>query len=201
MLGFGRKTQETAVIEQPLSVKISVPAPISIEAELKKEERSAYAKLATEIGFRPAALIKDELFAFLQDNHFCVYPYGKVKSYLDHQFGRKQNPHHNWDHTWGWCPLLNTDKGTSDLLIGLHGRNERDNGEFEFERTYHGAVPYAVLDLVKNIQKTIPEIHFFVSDVMRPQDRRGGDPFLAVTTPGLVEMIIVAVWDEPSFRS
>lgn len=198
-------TQEMSVMERPQPITISAPIPVTMEAELEHEERLAYVKLAAEIQFRPAALIKDELLAFLHDNHFPVYPYDKVKVYLDQQFGKKlvdTGDSGSHRHTWGWCPLRQTDQGKSNLSINVPRPNNMyglDNGRFEFDRIYHGKFPLAAMCLVKDLQETVPGVHFFVSDVMKPQDRRG-DPFLAVTTPGLEEMIVIFEWDEPSFR-
>ncbi|MDO8600488.1 MAG: hypothetical protein Q7R73_02600 [bacterium] len=192
---FGRKSAVVLVQEPLVPIRVERPVPISLEAELKEEEKKQYAKLCDEIGFRPAALIKEELLAFLQEKQLRVYPYQGVKEYLDAQFGKKDRQ--DWGHTWGWCPLREADQSMSDLPA----RNfNNDNGGFSFNRTYHGAIPFGVLDSVKQLISAVPGLHFFVSDIMRPQDR-SGDPFLAVSAPGMAEMIVIAAWDEPSFRS
>jgi len=179
------------------------PAPVSIDAELAQEERLAYAKLAEELAFHPAALRLEKLRGYLASRKSLVYPYRKVKEYLDQKFGAK-DLHEGWSHTWGWCPLRESDMGKSDLpAFGTASTNSlysADNGQFIFGRTYHGAVPFPTLSLVKEIAESVPGVHFFVSDAMKPRDRAGRDPFLGVSTPGTEEMIIIAEWDEPSFR-
>lgn len=193
---FGRRGW--AVITKVRSQVIAQPEPVSIEAELAAEERSAYTDLAKEIGFQPAALVKERTLAFLQKSGIKVFPYDKVKLYLDSKFGKKEG---FWGHTWGWCPLRESDKGKSDLLsVGSSGIRNVDNGQIQFDRPYHLAIPFPVLDLVRNLSQEVPGIHFFVSDMSRAQDH-SADPFLAITTPGMYEIIVIAEWDEPSFRA
>lgn len=206
MAFFNKKTsvvEELALTQNKPSVPVqSVPVQIDIDTEMKEEERKAYIQVCREIGFCPAAIIKDKILAFLVENHLKVYPYDKVKKYLDWQFNKKKNPHSGRDHTWSWCPLRETDRGKSDLTCQVENHvfpnPFNDNGEFEFNRTYHAAVPFAVLDLVKQLDKSVPGLLFFVSDAVRLEHRQS-DPFMAVTTPGLAEMIVIAVWDEPNF--
>ena len=192
--------------ERSIPVPIKKPSLVSVDTELLEEERKAYGKLCTEIGFMPAALIKEKALALLRANQFKIYPYEQVKSYLDREFGvRKEGV--EWkstpSQTWGWCPLREVDMGKCDLVPLVCGSKSHymDNGEIVFTYSYHGAVPFAVLDLVKQVIQVVPEISFFVSDCIRPEDRIERDPFLAISTPGLGEMIVIAEWDEPSFRS
>lgn len=197
-MSFFKKSLNTVERLDPVSIGNEALVPVSIEAEMKQEERKAYAELCRQIEFSPAAIIKDEILAFLVDRGFKVYSYGSVKTYLDCLFGKRNNPR---GQTWSWCPLRVKDQGKSDLARRTNNEVfpwNQDNGKFELDRTYHGAVPFAVLDLVKGLDRSSPGLLFFVSDVMQPQDRKG-DPFLAVTTPGLAEMIVIAVWDEPNF--
>jgi len=192
---FRKQLSTTPLKPSDRGLAVVQPLPISVEAELRQEERIDYARVCREIGFHPAALIKQEIIGFLEDRQLRIFPYEQVKVYLDDQFGIKKKD--ECVHRWGWCPLREVDKLKSNLV--LHARSfDTDNGEVEFNRTYHGAIPIHVLDLVKEISTAVPGLAFFVSDVVKPRDR-SGDPFLAVTTPGLEEMLVIAEWDEPSF--
>ena len=203
MFGIGRSKVSVTSALPAVQVSESVlparkvlehPKPVMLEAAMSDGERSAYNELAKEIGFRPASLIKDELLAFLQELHLPVYPYTEVYGYLNKSLGYGSS---GWGQTWSWCPLRDLDCNQSDL-------EERDhrsgNGAFKMDRTYHGAVPFDVVDLVKKISKKIPDAHFFVSDTVKAIDRVGKDPFLGVSAIGMGEMIIIAEWDEPAFQ-
>jgi hypothetical protein len=203
MFGIEKKNVlEVGTTIIPVIKKSPTPTPISIEAELAEEEHKEYVQISEELGFRPAALIKDELLAFLSKRDLKVYVYGEVKQYLDQKFGRKIEREASWRHTWGWCPLREVDMEKSDL-VAYNNRDAYivDNGEFTFNRTYHGAIPFSVLWLVKEISKSIQGLYFFVSDAKQPQDRVNRDPFLAVSAPGMAEIIVIAEWNEPSFHA
>ena len=199
--GSSSLATKTAIISAEQNNELQPPALVSVETQLTEIARNEYYEISNEIGFHPAALIKDELIAFLKNKEMGIYDYGEVKTYLDNKFGKKPSLK-GWCHTWAWCPLRDIDMGKSSLPV--YGSTEvynTDNGGFIFNRSYHGAVPAQVIRAVRDILKEVKGVHFFVSDVMRARDRSGTDPFLGASAPGSDEIIVIAEWDEPAFNA
>lgn len=182
---------------------VAAPAPtslvpgVTLEAELSHAERVAYLELAQQIGFAPAALAKEQLAVFLAERQLPTYAYAEVEAHLNRCFGWPKDT--VWAQTWGWRPLRQADVGGADLQP-YESRLRVDNGAFMFSDPYAAGIPFSVLALVRDVSEAIPSLRFFVSDVPKIVDRKG-DPFLAVTCRGLEELIVIAEWDEPTFRS
>lgn len=160
-----------------------------------KLNKIVVADVLTTVSFTPAALMKNRLLTYLKDNSLEIFPYDEMTSYLNGQFeisgsGRYQNQ------TWGWRPLRAYDIGKSDLVDWSH-RRKTANGKYVFETPYQAPIPGHILEIVRDISKTVSCVYFFVSDVPKMKkirERVRPDPFLAATCSGLKEMIIVAAF-------
>jgi hypothetical protein len=192
-------------------VVAAVLEPVAEEASpaLSGSELAEYTRLCESIGWSPAALTEQRLRSFLDENGLCVYPYERVRAYLDNKFGPlKGNVSEGvntayWTRvytTWCWRPLRAEDVNAHRFNMALRGQNGSVINDGGF---YHGRIPLEVLMTVENVKEHFPEVRFFVSDVIRPEERVG-DPFLGISFPGLettdAPMLVVERWNEPAFR-
>lgn len=180
---FQRNRQDAAAAteqEMTATAVLEVPPPQPVEVEIAANELAEYKKVAAEVGFRPSALVQAELEELLRENNIHVYDYDKVSAFLTQHFAGQE---------WGWRPLRDSDDGK----LVSHGEG---NGEI-VRRTYRQAVPLPVLLTVKKIASAIPEVQFYVSDLVGSVNDQ--DPFLMVCAAG-VNRYVVERWNEPGFR-
>jgi hypothetical protein len=184
-------------------IKPAVPRPTPALVTLtdgEMEKLVAYRKTADALGFRPAQLILNEIYAFMADAGIEVFELRKVRSYLT------ANKPKGVDH-WCWRPLRADDaikKYTWDL--DDDGRPEND-GYYSSSlwecRPYESLVPAHALEKVARIQARFgKDVKFFVSDFAKPDT----DPFIMCRPApcdsgdgGRPYEIVFDVWDEPGF--
>lgn len=177
-------TQVAVMVEEPVAAKP--------ELVLAGDALREYNRVAKAIGWKPGALLEQNVRNFLAENGLCVFPYEKVEAYLDSKFGKFRGI--TVDSTWVWRPLRENDFG-----LERHAWVARRNGSIiEKGPYYHGPIPPPVMATVEKIAQAFPEVKFFVSDVPEPEDRFG-DPFLALCGLGM-KLLPVERWEEPSFR-
>lgn len=197
---FARKQRDTGLEEEEKQVTL-LPQASPVVVHIGQKKLDEYIEQTERLNFSPAVLTREKLVLFLQTNNHGVYNYDEVSAHLTSKFGEVgQNQYYN--QTWGWRPLTASDVDQSDLTL-WDNRGNGDgckNGEFAFEGTYQAEIPFEVLSFVETVKKAVPEIFFFVSDAPSRREREvAKDPFLALTLPGIEEMIVVFQWDEPKF--
>lgn len=190
MFGFGKSKQSTTVVVEPEPDEVVVepvfPSVRTPESELSELECEEYRRLAKQVGFRPANLIREEIVDILRRLERPVFDRQEVEAYLDAKFlSGKSSPR------WAWIPLRDADD--SKLT---NNRKDNQNGVI-VKGSYQRGVPLFVLRLVQQVSEEVPEAVFYVSD--DPRYSSAEDPFLGVTAAGM-SMLIIAQWDEPGFR-
>lgn len=151
-----------------------------------------YLKVAKSVGLDSAAIQESNLLQALKDREVKVYDFDKVDQYL-YRKALKQGANMRWV----WKPMRTADmkavENSSTRYQDIAGMG------FVHPVEYTHPIPERVLDLAGCLLDDVKDSIFFVSDysVIHP------DPFLAVTTPKLLEahkVYIVAAWDEPTFE-
>lgn len=155
---------------------------------------AGYRSLAAEVGLIPSRT-SDEAAVLdgIAQEGLRVYDYEKVDGYLWRKAAR-EGAHARWV----WKPLRGRDENAiteraysaANVLVAKVG--------YVINQQYQQEVPARVLAELKCMIADIPDALFLVSDyeVIKP------DPFLAVTTPKLLQagkIWIVDRWDEPGF--
>lgn len=180
------------------SVIVLPEKPVPITPHKGVVPLGTYEKLAEELEFMPAQLLREQLLMFLAENDIPIYDYAEVDKYLIHE-AEKQKKY------WIWRPLRERDKpkdwinieghyanGSTESAWRAHGSYRRDESAY---RPYDKAIPIHILQDVKKIQDRFKDkLSFFVSDYDVPKP----DPFIMVTALD-VGTIIFGVWDEPAF--
>jgi hypothetical protein len=167
--------------------------------EVKVESIEAYRKLADSVGFRPARLILNELYAFLEEESIEIFNGTKVYNYLSSI--KPEDCTH-----WCWRPLREKD-ATTAYIWGRDANFNYEDGFYDAThaswqcRPYNSLIPYHALEKVAKIENKFGNyVKFFVSDFANPDV----DPFIMcqATPPqdGGRSMIIFDCWDEPGFK-
>ena len=199
---FGLKKQQTLVEVPPTEAQV-IPFPISNvpQRSADPEAQSSYQELATSLGFRPAALVREQLIAFFVENDIKLFDYDMVCAWLSHKKQEAGMPY------WCWRPLREKDE-IQNFAWGLNTWNKPAmdgyyaHGDDQCQ-PYDLLVPRHALEKVAKIEKVFgDDVKFFVSDYARPNP----DPFIMVRPAGmerdglLVQYLLVFdVWDEPGF--
>lgn len=177
-------TTETKNIVVPAQPEAHEVAPSLVDGEA-----AAYARTCKAIGYEPAALVVEELLAFMQEKRIKRYDNEKVDAYLQAK-AKKELGHYG---AWHWSPLRASDAGSETKL-----RDEDGWSSGTASQAYQKAIPLRVLARVEQfMQKFGDKVRFLVSDyaVKKP------DPFIAVVPKqGGVDPIVFDVWDEPDFK-
>lgn len=195
MKWFGSNTTAALV---PMASTIEVPTvevpikPVAKEVavELNEMEQQELNRVMESLGLDNSALSKQQLLCALKHLDIPVFDFEEVRCYMNKLFKSERS-------AWGWRPIRSVNVDFSGIERGYAGDNWA-NGKVRFGNSYEQAIPLAVLLTAEKIQRAMPSVGFFVSDAVRKSDVR--DPFLAVSLPGLAEMIVVEVWDEPGFK-
>lgn len=151
---------------------------------------ASYMKTATAINLKSPAMDEAELAQVIVDHGFSIYEYSSVDNYLYHQ-ALKQGTNVRWV----WKPMRDADQKSvvSQSFQTFDGMGRISNME-----VYAKAIPERVLEKAECLLTELPDAILLVSDyeVVHP------DPFLAVTTPRMLQahrIFIVDQWDEPGF--
>ena len=113
MFSMFKRSAAAAVLEE---TPLVVPTRVTVQPTMDDEARAEYVEKAKALGVVNAALKQEMLLALLRENGISIYPYEKVKAYLDKMFGLCQRRHDFGSHypscdTWGWHPLRAEDNG------------------------------------------------------------------------------------------
>jgi hypothetical protein len=158
-------------------------------------EAAAYQRTCKAIGYEPAALVVEELLAFMQEKRIKRYDNAKVDEYLT----AKAKKALGTGGVWYWKPLRAQDVGKEHEERGAAagGWGESTSKKARKE-PYQQAIPLRVLARVEQfMQKFGDKVRFLVSDYAEQKP----DPFIAVVPKqGGVEPIVFDVWDEPDFK-
>jgi len=151
---------------------------------------ASYMKTAKAIHLKSPAMDEAELAQIIVDHGFSIYEYAPVDNYLYHQ-ALKQGT----SVRWVWKPMRELD-----------AKSVKDQASWQTfdgmgrisQSVYAKAIPERILEKAECLLTELPEAILLVSDyeVIRP------DPFLAVTTPRMLQahhIFIVDQWDEPGF--
>lgn len=152
----------------------------------------SYLKVANAIGLKSAAIEESNLLQALKDREVKVYDFDKVDQYL-YRKALKQGANMRWV----WKPMRSADM----KAIENSATRYQDIAGMGFVHPveYTHPIPERVIDLAGCLLQEVENAIFFVSDYSAIHP----DPFMAVTTPKLLEahkVYIVAVWDEPTFN-
>ncbi len=187
---FGKKPQ---VAEKAAPTAATVPpTPERVAVQGNEERFEAYTALATKLGVRNGAFLREALLRFLHREEVPVYNGADVERYLDRTLPYQGEYH---DQKAGWCqyPLRLED-------VGKLTNHSTDRNGAIVRAQYQAAVPLPILLLVDKIATQFPDVYF---TVMAPFNedwvRSAGDPFLAVYAVGM-DPLIIACWDEPGFK-
>lgn len=150
-----------------------------------------YLALAHEVGMDTSASSEEaKITQAIYDLKLPTYPFNLVDDYLYNKAiveGKNER--------WVWRPMR-----SADLAKLKDVRADYEGGAGVLQPLqYARRVPSEVLETAKALLEKDPAVNFLISDYTAVKP----DPFLAVTTPGLLEqgkIWIVAVWDEPGFR-
>jgi hypothetical protein len=179
--------------------KVAVAAPVRVPVRsvmvLPEVETQEYARIAQAIGWNSNAVFELKVRNFLDREGIDIYPYDKVETYLDDQFGH-WSEWCNYGRKWLWRPLRDVDFG-----LHLSRDLEERNGSILSHQTdsYDGAIPFPVLVTVEKLATQFPDLKFYVSDVPNQKDRPQDDPFVGIAARGM-QLLVIERWDEPSFR-
>jgi len=171
--------------------EIVVLAPVDVQVVTDELFLEEYERLASEIGFRPGALVEEKLKLFLKAKGMKVFNFLNVRDFLTKQYGRGIHYSGRGEGSWSWIPLTKTDKAKKII----NGVDSWTSGHIDNNRTYQLQIPMYVLRLIKEIRENFPEVAFYVSGVSVPHP----DPFLLVTGVGMSDLVI-AHWNEPDFK-
>lgn len=152
-----------------------------------------YLAVAKSIGLDPSAPSDEaQLLSTLRQHGFRVYDFTKVDNYLYRQALRQSARTR-----WVWKPAR-----AADLKVAQSSSSRyylKPGLGVVFPAQYAKRIPIEALTDMKCVLDSLKEAAFFISDyeVVHP------DPFLAVTTPRLLEegkIWIIDQWDEPGFQ-
>ncbi len=168
-------------------------AQVKASAHLVKASMLAspsYKAAAKRLSLKSTALEEADMLQELHDHALPVYDYEKVDNFLYREALRQ-----GATTRWVWKPLRATDLDRSkDQAWSM-----RPEMGMLYAKQYGRPVPERVLNLAADLLDCLPDALFLVSDfeVVKP------DPFLAITTPGLLaegKIFIIEQWDEPGFK-
>lgn len=151
---------------------------------------ASYMKTAAAINLKSPAMDEAELAQVIVDHGFSIYEYSSVDNYLYHQ-ALKQGTNVRWV----WKPMRDADQKS---VVGQSFQTFDGMGRISNMEVYAKAIPERVLEKAECLLTELPDAILLVSDyeVVHP------DPFLAVTTPRMLQahrIFIVDQWDEPGF--
>ena len=151
---------------------------------------AAYLTLAKSIGLESAGTDEASMLDCLDKLSLKPYDVGKVDAYLSHKAEAQ-----GANVMWVWKPLRESDEKAAGPAFSAF--SARAPFALSLKR-YGQAVPAHALSVVAEVLRELPDAVFLVSDyeAVKP------DPFLAVTTPRLLQegrVWIVWQWDEPNF--
>jgi hypothetical protein len=152
---------------------------------------AAYLKLAKSIGLDSAATDEARMLDAIHNLELNVYDAGAVENYLVGQARKLSTAQHGVEIAWE--PMRPKD---SNLISGIARRTA---GSMRILNTsYPHAIPERVITNAARLLECEPDVMFLISnyEAVKP------DPFMAVTTPRLLEtgkVFIVDQWDEPGF--
>jgi hypothetical protein len=149
----------------------TVPDPYVLNFDIPDDKMSEYEALSEELGIKNRALDELRLKRFLAKEEIPVYPYDRVKRFLDSEVQKlnkkeTQNPGLSY-YDWSW----------------------------KSAKKYTKEIPLSALQMMKRVKDKLPGAKFAISDyqVVRP------DPFLAVWL-GNSPFTVIHHWDEPDFE-
>lgn len=212
-------------VVEKLAQSSEIPIPEAIETNLAGKFLQEYADAAAALGYAPEDLESLRFEAFCAENGIPTYDQGKVKAYLDTQYGggfklvNRWNPESQFNRkaqkkidipmaTWGWRPIHNVQKIPASPLGAVTPNSASQSGQLigvqrgdggVWTRPYTKAIPAPVLLRARDIKSSFPDAVFVASDEFTEADMpRISDPFLGVIVGG--KFYIVDKWDEPGFR-
>lgn len=152
---------------------------------------ASYLNLAASIGLDNAAVDEARMLTTIAELQLKVYPFAKVDAFLYQQAVAMSA-----NYSWVWKPLRVKD------WTRLHGTSARGSdgmGWVSVTSQYDRRIPERVIGTIAKILQREPGALLLVSDfeALKP------DPFLAITTPKLLEagkIWIVEQWDEPAWK-
>lgn len=148
-----------------------------------------YMARAEKIGLSSAGTDEARLLQAIHDTQLKVYGFDKVDSYLYRQALKMGS-----NYRWVWEPLREKDVKPASDNSGAHSALG-----YVYAKQYSREVPDRVLADIERLMDCAPgDAIFLVSDFKAVNP----DPFLAVTTPKMLEagkIFIVDQWDEPGF--
>jgi hypothetical protein len=160
-----------------------------------EQRKDDYHAVAKSIGLSPSASTDEaDVLEAIEHSQLHVYDFDKVDGYLYRRALREKSPSR-----WVWKPMRKSDvkANAAGVKTGEDGV-QIDRVGYVSATQYSRVLPMRVMENVKSVLDCLPDAVFLVSDyeVIRP------DPFLAVTTPRLLEagkIWIIDCWDEPGF--
>jgi hypothetical protein len=151
---------------------------------------AGYLKLAHDLG---VPTDEASILEAIEHNQLEVFDYQRVDAYLYNQAlkeGAKVR--------WVWKPARQMDEKKLISHTGASLGGDIQNVGYLYGKVYTKRVPMQVMATMKAVLDCVPDALFLISDFEVPKP----DPFLAVTTPPLLEdgkIWIVQVWNEPGF--
>jgi hypothetical protein len=194
---FWRKSEPAlsavALLDEPevqtaMVVKEPVPVALAEDLTIPVDEFSEYRRIADKIGWKSDSVVEERFRHFFAENGMTVFPFEKVETFLDSEFGVAKDG----APTWYWRPLREKDM---QAKLSMNDEHDGKNGQINNDAWYQMEVPLPVLMTIEKVHDEIPEACFYISESVEE-----GDPFLMVTAPGWVEVFVIERWNEPSFR-
>lgn len=150
-----------------------------------------YVKIARSAGVDSPVIDEARIMNMIDGLGLKVYSYSKVDDYL-YRKALKQGTNVRWV----WKPVRTKDNNDA---VKANDRALVDGVGMVYAKLYAHPIPVNVLKLMKEMDCEMSDVMFLVSDyeVVKP------DPFLAITTKGMLEagkIWVVAQWDEPGFK-
>jgi hypothetical protein len=164
-----------------------IPRPRSLKLTPQQVAPMSYIELAKEAGALGAAE-SAEIDQSLESLNLPVFNIRDVSDYMTDDAARHGHS------SWGWRPLRD---GDSDLVDSASKKMAGRSIGLD-SRPYARQIPTDVLETVRLVAGALPKAVFLVSDYEDPKP----DPFLAVTTPRMIQdgrVWVIADWDEPGF--
>lgn len=166
---------------------------IDVENRVEEEVFKQYEALCNEIGFYPAAVEEEKFKKYLLDNNIKVYDYEKVCTFLNEEYGDEIMLPHNKKCGWVWLRLLEKDSNEQGVSVQITNSSGRIFDKYSYQK----AVPYHVLEIVRDIRKALPEFIPYVSERWK-EEHQPADPFLMYCFD--FQRYVIKHWDEPNFK-
>lgn len=178
----------TSLLKQSRAL-LRIPAllePVRSVSVAVDEPSDEYVWLSQQLGINKIPLRLADLAKVIREETLGIYPYEDVARYLDKQLGKLASGRsERWRsfYEWNWHPIKE-----------YTSRHCRFAPHFD-SSIYNKPIPPEVLPTIARIVDRMPDVEFYVSDVLEIKD-----PFLGVTVPGSDTLFVIERWNEPSFR-